>query len=124
MSIWIKILLVALGGGLGAVCRYLMEFITRQPYGVWIINIFGCFLMGIFFGWWAIAPWSSDHKLAFRLLLMVGFVGGFSTFAHYILYITNYLRDGQFIFGFAYMLTTLLVGLLCTFAGIYIGMKI
>lgn len=123
MSIWIKILLVAAGGALGSVGRYLIEQITRVPYGLWLINVVACLIMGFLFGLCVVAPWSQGEKSSFKLFFMVGLMGGFSSFAHYILYTANYFRDGQFIYGWAYLLTTLLVGIFCMFVGIFAGLK-
>lgn len=123
MSIWLKLLIVAAGGAIGTLGRFLLEQITRVPYGLWLINVVGCLLMGFFFGLCVAAPWAQGVKSSFKLFFMVGFVGGFSSFAHYILYTANYFREGQFIYGWTYLLSTLVVGLLCVFAGMVAGMK-
>lgn len=124
MSIWVKILIVAAGGALGTVGRFLLEQITRQPYGVWFINTLASLLMGLLFGIFIMAPWSQTHKETFQLFLMVGVMGGFSTFAHYMLYCVNYFREGQEIFSIVYMVSTILVSLVCMLLGLAIGMKI
>ena len=54
MNIWIRIALVAIAGGGGAVLRYLIELaLKNSPLGfaTWVINSIGCFLIGIFGGW-------------------------------------------------------------------------
>ncbi len=73
-----EILLVALGGGVGSVCRFLAaSAMTRAwpgfPAGTLLVNVLGCFLMGL------LAGWTSDRTL--RAALGVGLLGGFTTFS-------------------------------------------
>lgn len=124
MPLWLKILLVALGGALGTAARYAVEMITRQPYGVWFINMGACFIMGIFFGVYIFAPWVSTRKESFQLFFMSGLVGGFSTFANYLLYCVNYFREGEEVYGIAYMVSTIVVGMLLMILGMSIGFRI
>ncbi|PKQ70728.1 fluoride efflux transporter CrcB [Raineya orbicola] len=76
-----NIIWVFLGGGLGCVSRYGVNilasaiFSTRFPFGTLIVNLVGSFLIGVFF---------ALHKEAiekYRLLLVTGFLGGFTTFS-------------------------------------------
>lgn len=82
------LLYVALGGALGASGRHLLGQATTKmfghgyPYGTFIANILGGFLMGVLVGWMA-------HKVSggenLRLLLGVGLLGGFTTFSSFSL---------------------------------------
>ena len=78
-------LLVALGSGLGGMARYLVgawvmaRFSSGFPWGTFAVNVSGCFLLGLLLtilSERAAAPWSG-----WRLLLGVGFLGGYTTFS-------------------------------------------
>ena len=78
-------LLVGLGSGLGGVARYLLSawvaarFPSGFPWGTFVVNISGCFLLGLLLTVLterAAAPWPG-----WRLLLGVGFLGGYTTFS-------------------------------------------
>ena len=84
-----NVLLVALGGALGSVARYLLASgvqrllpATALPYGILSANIIGCFLIGLLAGLGEARALFSPQA---RLALFTGFLGGlttFSTFAH------------------------------------------
>ena len=73
-------LLVAMGGALGSLGRYAVGLAatwagTSFPLGTLLVNVLGCFLIGLALA----AGWASDQPL--RLLLVTGFLGGFTTFS-------------------------------------------
>ena len=88
-----NILLVFTGGGIGAVCRYLMtthigaRFGTVFPWGTLAVNTIGSFLMGLIMGGLLLLTERAEISLAepARLLLTVGFLGGFTTFSSFII---------------------------------------
>lgn len=81
-----EILSVAVGGALGAVCRYLLgNFISRAsgsalPWGTFAINIIGCFCMGLLM---TLIVERGLLPAAWRLFLCVGLLGGFTTFSSF-----------------------------------------
>lgn len=81
-----EILSVAVGGALSAVCRYLLgNFISRAsgsalPWGTFAINIIGCFCMGLLM---TLIVERGLLPAAWRLLLCVGLLGGFTTFSSF-----------------------------------------
>lgn len=81
-----EILSVAVGGALGAVCRYLLgNFISRAsgsalPWGTFAINIIGCFCMGLLM---TLVVERGLLPAAWRLFLCVGLLGGFTTFSSF-----------------------------------------
>lgn len=83
MKALIPILLVALGGAVGAVARYgLSGFVQGNrgfPYGTLVVNLLGCLAMG-FLARWVEVGIASAHL---RLLLGLGFLGGFTTFSSF-----------------------------------------
>lgn len=76
----LKVLLVFIGGGLGASARYLLSTalagkLGNFPLGTLVINIIGCFLMGIVVGVFA----GKTSAELYRIFIAVGFLGGFTT---------------------------------------------
>jgi CrcB protein len=77
----VSLLLVAVGGAAGSVLRYAVALAfthTRFPYATLIVNAAGCLLIGLALPAWNRAPVLSEPL---RLLLVVGFLGGFTTFS-------------------------------------------
>ena len=81
-----NILLVAFGGAVGSVLRYLVSKWLQEassaafPVGTLVVNVVGCFLIGLIYG--ASARWGISGDM--RLLLTVGFCGGFTTFSTFM----------------------------------------
>ena len=78
-------ILVAMGGGIGACLRYgaglwLFKPSMSFPWPTWWINIVGCFAAGIFFAFSQKFPVLQQEA---RLFLMVGILGGFTTFSSF-----------------------------------------
>ncbi|KFI76374.1 fluoride efflux transporter CrcB [Bifidobacterium mongoliense] len=77
------IVIAALCGGLGAVCRFLVDaWVNRRnrlsfPLGTLVVNLTACLLMGMVAGWVA----SNIGSEQFRLIVGTGFLGGYSTFS-------------------------------------------
>ncbi len=84
------ILLVFLGGGTGALCRYLttafisLKLGTAFPYGTLFVNTFGSFLIGFITFYFTFVHHSAVPE-PFRLLTVIGFLGGFTTFSSFSL---------------------------------------
>ena len=126
MNIFLRIAMVALAGGGGAVCRYLIElWLKNSPLGfaTWVINSVGCFLIGIFGGFLVNADctWSTDARTTFSLLTMTGFCGGFSTFSSFTLDSVKYYEAGHFLTWVIFATMTLFVGLFGCALGYYVG---
>lgn len=122
------ILLVALGGAMGAVMRYLvmgkgMQFLglttaaTGFPYGTLTVNILGSFLMGMLVG---ILARFVDGGEALRLLLAVGFLGGFTTFSAFSLDVLTLLERGDIVSASTYMFASVFLSILGIFLGVWV----
>ncbi len=113
-------LMVALGGALGSVLRYSAGFGVANiwPQHLFIatvfVNIVGSFFIGCAFAWFMLRP---DVSELAPLLLMTGFLGGFTTFSTFSLDVLRLLNDGQPVQALFYMGVTLAGGLLATFLG-------
>lgn len=118
-----NMLLVGLGGGLGSMARYLCQrWITALyphhfPWGTFAVNITGCLLIGLL---WGIAFKTFDANEHWKLLLMAGLCGGYTTFSAFTLEGIGLLRENRIALFFLYVAGSVLLGLLAT----YIGMKI
>lgn len=124
MSFLVKLLIVAAGGAAGTVCRYLLEARFHSALVTATINIVSSFLMGIFAGWVVASAMDADKRLLISLMLMTGFCGGLSTFAHFTIITVNYFRSGDTISALGYIFLTVVLGLACCFAGFLIGTRI
>jgi fluoride exporter len=93
------ILLVAAGGAVGSVARYLMASSIQTatgwafPLGTVLVNILGCFLIGILYVLLVARP---DPRHDLRALLMVGMMGGFTTFSSFSLETVTMAMNGNF----------------------------
>ena len=115
---------VFLGGGIGAVCRYLvttqigMRLGTFFPFGTLTVNVIGSLLMGLIMGALAVlARTSGLLPEQVRLLLTVGFLGGFTTFSTFSLESYTLLKAGRR--GAAALYILLSVGL--CLLGVWLG---
>lgn len=93
-----NVLLVFIGGGMGAASRYgttLLSarlFGTAFPWGTLLVNWAGCLLIGIVF---ALAERTQLVHPSARLFAMTGFLGGLTTFSTFGLESVNAVRDGE-----------------------------
>ena len=115
-----NLVIIALGGALGAVSRFLVGNAVSKsigsalPYGTFVINVVGCFAMGL------LMTIIVDRELlpaAWRLFLCVGFLGGFTTFSTFSLESYTLIKAGQK--GTAVLYIALSVGL--CLLGIWLG---
>ena len=93
------ILLVAIGGALGSVARYLMASSIQTatgwefPIGTVLVNTLGCFVMGILY---VLIVARHDPRHDLRALLMVGVMGGFTTFSSFSLETVTLAMNGHY----------------------------
>jgi CrcB protein len=117
-----NILLVGIGGGVGSVLRYLisryveMQALTSFPLGTFIVNIVGCFIIGVIYGL-AIRNMASPEM---RILLAAGFCGGFTTFSTFSYETLSLIRDGQPGFALLYIAGSVLAGLIALWIALLI----
>lgn|SRR5687767_14934965 len=119
-----NILLIGLGGGLGSIARYLCQkwFMDHHPHaypwGTFAVNFTGCFLIGLF---WGIAFKSFAENESWKLFLMTGICGGFTTFSAFTLEGIGLVKEQRLGLFFLYIGGSVLIGLLATYAGMKIS---
>ncbi len=115
-----NILFVGLGGGLGTIARYLcqrwfaLNYPTHFPWGTFAVNITGCFLIGLF---WGLTFKSFSGNESWKLFLMTGICGGFTTFSAFTLEGVGLLKEQRPGLFFSYVIGSVTLGLLATYAG-------
>src|SRR5262245_812364 len=116
-----NILLVALGGSVGSVARYLMQKWFNEnhphpfPWGTFSVNLIGCFLIGVIY---AASEKSTVLSPQVRLLLITGFCGGFTTFSTFAFENVNLLRGGDISYFLLYTIGSVVLGITGVFAGV------
>ncbi len=119
---------VFLGGGLGAVCRYMIttftvtQFGAALPVSTLVVNTFGSFFMGLVLG--LLLPIAHHLHLlpeSVRLLITVGFLGGLSTFSALTVETLALYRSGHVLLSVVNMTVNVAFGLLAAFLGLYLA---
>ena len=117
----LRLLLIALGGAAGTVARYGTGVLLRGafersgfPYATLAVNLLGCFAIGLLHGLFASRlPMREEYRLA----LVVGVLGGFTTFSSFGWDTAEMLREGQLIRAGANVLVQNVLGIALVFAG-------
>ncbi|MDA8140301.1 MAG: fluoride efflux transporter CrcB [Desulfobacteraceae bacterium] len=113
-------MLIARGGAVGAVSRYLVGLVTFKlwgpnfPWGTLAVNLAGCFLIGFLF---ALSDRSRLLTPDVRLLLITGFLGALATFSSFSMETVNAGRAGLILLPLANILVNNIGGLLLTVLG-------
>ncbi len=119
-----KLLLVMVGGGLGAASRYGIGLLTARlwganfPWGTLIVNLAGCFLVGLLF---ALADRSRLLSPDLRLLLITGYLGALTTFSTFSLETVYAGRAGLVLQPLTNILIHNLGGLTLAYLGLRLG---
>jgi CrcB protein len=118
----IFIALVALGGAAGSIARHGVERLLGTtaglPVGTLTVNLVGAFALGVLLEGLATRGSDVGHRRAARLLVGTGFLGGFTTYSALAVEADGLLRDGRIALALVYVLTTVVVGLLASLAGV------
>ena len=114
-------MLVFLGGGIGAAARYWLSGLIHErlgsgfPYGTLVVNIMGCFIIGLVMG--SMQERFLSHP-SLRLFLTIGILGGFTTFSSFSYETIAMLKDGEI----AFASLNILASVLCCISGTWVGL--
>lgn len=114
-----NLLLVALGGAVGSVCRYLLSSmnVASWPWGTFAVNILGSLIIGLLVGLVSKGVVSPEMKL----LLVTGFCGGFTTFSTFANESFGMMKAGDASQMALYVGASVVVGILAVWAGIMLS---
>ena len=116
----LRVILIGLAGLVGTLCRYWLSGVLARRYGetfpagTLAVNVAGCFLIGFLF--YMFQERYVVGQTA-RTVVLVGFLGGFTTFSSYGLQTFTLLRDGEFAYAVANVVASNLLGLLMVWGG-------
>jgi CrcB protein len=88
------------------------------PYGTFVVNITGSFLIGVLLTLLT-ERWVADP--AWRLVIVIGFLGGYTTFSTYTFEAVRLFQDGQALRGLTYVVGSNVLGLIACFMGIVLA---
>jgi len=113
---------ICLGGAVGTGARYLLSGLalaalgTAFPWGTLAVNLAGGLAMGLLAGWLSRGGGTEQA----RLFLAVGILGGFTTFSAFSLELGLMLQRGDYGLAAAYVLASVIGGVLLLFAGLWL----
>ena len=114
-------LLVFIGGGLGSTLRYVVNIVCPRlfgagfPYHTFIINITGSIVMGLIAGYLA---FMGEASQPWRLFLMTGILGGYTTFSAYSLDAALLYERGELGLAALYVIGSVVLSIAGLFGGL------
>lgn len=115
-----NILLVLVGSATGGSLRYITSLMiqsknsTQFPWGTFLINIIGCFVMGMVY---AMAARNATTGSDIKLLLATGFCGGFTTFSAFAFENLELFKSGMHMTALMYVILSVTLGILAVVIG-------
>ena len=126
-AVYIKqIFIVGAGGFIGSILRFMISGWVQRlaitgvfPYGTLVVNVLGCFLIGVLGG-------LAEHRQVLepgqRLFLMIGVLGGFTTFSTFAFETLSLVQDAEVLKGMVNTLLQVILGFAAAFAG-FVGTR-
>lgn len=118
--------MISLGAVLGALSRYYVTLFwiaqrgKQFPYGTLFVNLTGSLLIGFM----SIVATKITIPVVIQKLILVGFLGSYTTFSSYMLDTANLFRSHQTMLGIFYWLGSPIIGLLCVEIGIWLAQNL
>lgn len=116
-----NIIYIFIGGGVGSVLRYLVSYYGQKlcnigvfPIGTLLVNIIGCFMMGL------LSAYFLKVENSFKFLLITGFCGGFTTFSAFSSESIGLWQASHYYLMFIYIFSSVILGLIAVLAGSYL----
>lgn len=119
----LKYLVIGLGGFAGAITRYVVgsyigeRYGVRFPYGTFVINMTGSFLVGFVVAWLS----QTTASTYWRYLIPIGFIGAYTTFSTFEYETLRALQDGQITVGLLNVVLSVVLGLVAVWVGVVLG---
>ena len=123
-QLWQRLTWLAVAGAVGTLARYGLSGMVQRlqptlfPWGTFAVNGLGCLLFGII---WALAEERMIISGQTRLILLVGFMGAFTTFSTFAFETSQMLDDSQWLFAAANLLVQNVLGIALVLLGIAMG---
>ena len=120
----LQLIAIALGGAVGSVARFLAanaaaeHFGTRFPYGTLMVNLIGSFLIGLTY---VLIVEKFKLSAEIRGLVMIGFLGAFTTFSTFSLELLDMLKSGALLGAGFYLLVSVIIGVINVWLGMQLG---
>ena len=117
----LQILVIAIAGAFGAVSRYGLSLLAYNlfgsgfPYGTFIVNIIGCFLLGFVM---QISLATDVISGTWRLAITTGFLGALTTFSTFSYETMRYVSEGGWLLAAGNVAANIVLGLMATFGGL------
>ncbi len=117
----IKVIFIGVGGGVGSILRYLLAGVIQRgqtgfPTGTFAVNVLGCLAIGFLAARFADSP--IDPRI--RVAVLVGVLGGFTTYSTFGLETLELAKRGAFVLAGLNAVGTLL----CCLVGVWVGQRI
>ena len=117
------VMAIGCAGGLGTISRYgISQLLTtiagpRYPWGTLVVNVIGCFLFGVF------AELFTTEKLeaGWKVIILTGFLGGFTTFSAFAFELESFRGQGLHHLTLLHFLGNNLLGISAIIAGFYVA---
>jgi CrcB protein len=126
---WREYTVIGAGGALGAMARFAVSgYVARRygdtfPLGTILVNVTGCLLIGLI-----AASTNVEGRLMmgplWRQFMMVGILGGYTTFSSFSLQTLNLAREGEWLYSALNAILSLILCLLAVWIGHVCGMAI
>lgn len=122
-----NLILMAVAGGLGALCRYGLGGLVqhaageRFPAGTLVVNLLGCLLFGLIWGWLEGRAGFSPQT---RVIVLTGFMGAFTTFSTFAFETANLLQGGQLLAAGLNVAVQIVAGVVLVMVGLTLGQQI